>query len=140
MEYRKFDNRIVARFDKGEEIITQVKTICEKEDIQLAGIYALGAVSEAELGCFDTSEKKYYANQYQGIYEIASLVGNASRMDGKVYLHIHSVLAGKDNKTIGGHLSRAVVSATCEMVIDIVNGAAGRFFSDKIGLNLLSFC
>ena len=39
----------------------------------------------------------------------------------------------------GGHLNRAVVSATCEMVIDIADGCVNRRFSDEIGLNLFDF-
>ena len=39
----------------------------------------------------------------------------------------------------GGHLNRAVVSATCEMVINVIDGSVDRKFSDEIGLNLLKF-
>ena len=35
MEYRRFDNTIVARIDKGEEILDQVKEIALKEEIKL---------------------------------------------------------------------------------------------------------
>ena len=42
MEYRRFDNTIVARIDKGEEILDQVKEIALKEEIKLASIQALG--------------------------------------------------------------------------------------------------
>ena len=41
MEYRRFDNTIVARIDKGEEILDQVKEIALKEEIKLASIQAL---------------------------------------------------------------------------------------------------
>ena len=139
MEYKKFNNRIVVRFDKGEEIISTLQSLCEKEDIRLAHISAIGAVSSAQIGCFNTSEKKYYANTYTGIYEIGSLSGTVSTMDGKVYTHIHAMIAGQDNLVVGGHLNEAVVSATCEMIIDIIDGELGRAFSDEIGLNLFSF-
>ena len=38
-----------------------------------------------------------------------------------------------------GHLNAAVVSATCELVIDVIDGEVGREFSDEIGLNLFKF-
>ena len=41
MEYRKFDNIIVARIDKDEEILEQLKAIAIKENIKLASIQAL---------------------------------------------------------------------------------------------------
>ena len=44
MDYRRFGGHIVARMDKGEEILEQIKKIAIKEDIKLAHISALGAV------------------------------------------------------------------------------------------------
>ena len=35
MEYRRFNNTIVARIDKGEEILEQIKAIALKEKIKL---------------------------------------------------------------------------------------------------------
>ena len=58
MDYRWFDGKIVARIDKGEEIIAQLIRICDKEGVRLAAVSAIGAVSQAKLGCFDTAEKK----------------------------------------------------------------------------------
>ena len=37
------------------------------------------------------------------------------------------------------HLNRAMVSATCEMVINIINGRVDRYFDEDIGLNLFEF-
>ena len=39
----------------------------------------------------------------------------------------------------GGHLNRANVSATCEMVIRVIPGQVDRAFSQEIGLNLFRF-
>ena len=46
------------------------------------------------------------------------------------------------NKTcavVGGHLNRAVVSVTCEMVIRILSGAVDRRPDPETGINLLRF-
>ena len=44
MDYRRFENTIVARFDRGEEITAQLRALCEKENIRLASVEALGAM------------------------------------------------------------------------------------------------
>ena len=38
MDYRRFGNKIVARIDRGEEILEQVKKIAAAEHILLADI------------------------------------------------------------------------------------------------------
>ena len=60
-------------------------------------------------------------------------------MDGKPYLHLHMSAGDREGRVWGGHLNRAVVSATCEMVVRVLDGHVGRAFSPEIGLNLLAF-
>ena len=139
MEYRKFDNTIIARIDKGEEILEKVKEIALKENIKLASISALGAVNDFTVGVFKTDEKKYYSNSFQGNFEITSLTGTINTMNGEFYTHIHMSAGNEKGEVFGGHLNRAVVSATCEMVITIIDGAVDRYFDEEIGLNLFKF-
>ena len=48
--------------------------------------------------------------------------------------------AGNENgEVFGGHLNKAIISATCEMVINIIDGKIDRKFNEEIGLNLLEF-
>lgn len=42
-------------------------------------------------------------------------------------------------QVFGGHLNRTIVSATCEMVINIIDGKVDRYFDEEIGLNLFKF-
>ena len=139
MEYRKFDNTYVIRMDPGEEIIDCVRAFAEKEGVKLASVQALGAVREFTVGAFDTAEKKYYSNEYRGTYEITSLIGTINTMDGRFYTHLHMNAADKTGAAVGGHLNRAVVSATCEMIVTLIPGTVDRAFSEEIGLNLFKF-
>ena len=56
MEYRRFGNTIIARIDKGEEILAKVKELAEKERIRLASVTALGAICDFTAGVFDTTQ------------------------------------------------------------------------------------
>ncbi len=60
-------------------------------------------------------------------------------MDGEFYSHLHMSAGDEIGKVFGGHLNRAIVSATCEMVIYIIDGEVDRKFDSDIGLNLFSF-
>ena len=138
-ELEKEDSTIIARIDKGEEIPEKVKEIALKENIKLASISALGAVNDFTVGVFKTDEKKYYSNSFQGNFEITSLTGTINTMNGEFYTHIHMSAGNEKGEVFGGHLNRAVVSATCEMVITIIDGSVDRYFDEDIGLNLFKF-
>ena len=130
MKYKKFENTIIARIDKGEDIAL-------KENIKLASIQALGAINDFTVGVFKTKEKKYYANEFKGDYEIVSLTGTINTMNGEYYSHMHLSAGNDQGEVFGGHLNKAIVSATCEMVIQVINGQVDRYFDEEIGLNLL---
>lgn len=104
MDYRKFNHAIVARIDKGEEILEKVKEIALKEKIKLANVNALGATNDFTVGVFKTDEKKYYSNEFQGNFEIVSLTGTINTMNGEPYIHIHMSAGNDKGEVYGGHL------------------------------------
>ena len=139
MKYKKFQNKYIVRIDKGEEIVATLKKFCEDNSIKLGTIIGLGATNKAEVGLFNVDEKKYYSKELTGDHEIAPLYGNISTMNGEVYLHIHANLCNQENKAFGGHLNSAIVSATFEAVIDVIDGDVDRAFNEEVGLNLYKF-
>ena len=122
-----------------EEIIENLRAIAEKEQIKLASVEALGAINDFTVGVFDTVEKKYYSNRFQGAYEIVSLTGTITTKDGAFYQHLHMSAGESSGAVFGGHLSRAVVSATCEMIVRVIDGRVERVLDPDIGLNLFRF-
>ena len=130
MEYRRFKDTIVARLDRGEEILAQVKEIALKEEIKLASVQALGAVNKFTVGVFKT---------FCGSFEIVSLTGTVNTMNDEFYCHLHMSAGNDKGEVFGGHLNQAVVSATCEMVITVIDGAVDRYYDEQIGLNLFRF-
>lgn len=137
MKYQRFEQTIIVRMDEGEDIVEQVKNVALKENIKLASISALGAINEFTVGVFKTKEKKYYANEFKGDFEIVSLTGTINTMNDEYYSHMHLSAGDAQGQVFGGHLNKAIVSATCEMVIQIINGEVDRYFDEEVGLNLL---
>ena len=139
MDYRRFGNTIVARMDRGEEILEQLKEISLKENVKLASVSALGAVDDFTVGVYKVDEQKYYSNHFEGAYEIVSLTGTVSTMDGEYYAHLHMSAGNDRGEVFGGHLNRAVISATCEMVITVIDGTVERVKDPEVGLNVFKF-
>lgn len=140
MEYRKFEHTFVVRLDRGDEILLSLMRLCREEGIRLASVTGLGAVDTVQLGVFDTEKKQYYSREYQGLYEIGSLMGSITQKDGDPYLHLHMVIGNPHTgECHGGHLSRGVISATGELIITEIPGTVERREDEAIGLNLFQF-
>ena len=139
MEYKRFGDTIFARLDRGEEILEQLKILALQENIKLASVRGLGAVDEFTVGVFKTDRKQYDANSFTGYFEIVSLTGTITTMDGEYYAHLHMSAGNEKGEVFGGHLNRAIISATCELVIQVVDGTVERRFDPEIGLNVFKF-
>ena len=139
MEYRKFENTLIVRLDPDEEICEQLLLLAQKERITLASLNGLGAVKAFTVGVFNTETKEYLANTFEGPYEIVSLTGTLTTKDGVPYLHAHFAAGDDKGRVSGGHLNRAVISATAGIVLTLIPGTVERKFSKQIGLNLFDF-
>ncbi len=129
----------MARADRGEEILESIKRIALAENIKLASVSALGAVDDFTVGVYNVEEKKYYSNNFTGSFEIVSLTGTINTMNGEFYAHLHMSAGNDRGEVFGGHLNKATVSATCEMVITLINGRVDREYDEITGLNLFKF-
>ena len=139
MDYRRFGKTIVMRIDRGEEVLTQLKAMALKENIKLASVRALGATDNFTVGVFKVDEKKYYANHFTGDFEIVSLTGTISTMNDEYYAHLHMSAGDEQGRVFGGHLNEAIISATCEMVVEVIDGRVDRARNEDVGLNLFKF-
>ena len=137
MRYKKCGTKFIIRVDQGEEIVATIKQFCETTGIKLGSITGIGATNKATIGLFDVATKQYRSTELTGDYEIAPLLGTISTKNGEPYLHIHVNLCDARHRAVGGHLNAAVVSATFEGIIDVIDGEITREFDERTGLNLL---
>ncbi len=139
MEYRRFGDKYVVRLNKGEEILESLKKLCKDENIKLGRVTGIGATNKATVGLFNVETKEYHSTELTGDMEITNISGNISQMNGEVYLHLHITVCDEENRAFGGHLNSAVISATCEIIIDVIDGTVDRKFDEESGLNLIKF-
>lgn len=139
MEYKRFNNDIIVRIDKGEEIITELRNVAVKENILLASVNGLGATNDFTVGVYDLDKKAFCPNHFTGTYEIVSLVGTIDTMDGTHYSHIHMSAGDTSGHVVGGHLKEAYISATGEIVLHVIDGQINRKKDLDTGLNLFDF-
>lgn len=139
MDYRIFNNIVVLRIDRGEEVVECINDIVIDNDIRLGTLTGIAASNNIEAGLFDTETKIYNTKTFKDEdFEVTSLVGNITTKDNKPYLHLHINFSDKNFNAYGGHLSKCVISGACEIFITIIDGNVGRK-SSNIGLNIFDF-
>ncbi len=139
MEYTKCGNTYVVRMDKGDELVESLLGFAKKENIKFAAVSGIGATNDVDFGCFNTKIKQYKGINMKGDFEITSLVGNINTMNGESYIHLHINIADENGNIHGGHLKRANISVTGEIVITAIDAVIDRRFDGEVGTNLLTF-
>ena len=139
MQYRRFNDKIALRLDRDDEIIASLLAVAEKENINAASFSGIGATDNFTVGIFSLEKQTYEKESFTGNHEITSLTGNLTFVDGKPYVHAHITCAGENAKVVGGHLLEGVISLTCEIFIDIINGEIGRKFDEELKINRFDF-
>lgn len=122
---------------RGDEIITGIASYCRRKKISSAHFSAVGAASSAELGFYDIKQKRYHSKKFSEDLEITSLMGNVAVMQGKLVVHAHATLSGRDYKAIGGHLKTAIASGTCEVFLTELRQQLRRSYDKATGLNII---
>lgn len=138
MQYKKIGDTYLVRLDLNEEIMQSLKQLCEKEDIRLAQVNAIGASNHAVIGVYDLQAQAYHWEELNGFMEITGLTGNVTRMNGEFYLHLHGTMADRNNVIHGGHVIELTVGATCEMFVQVLPGEVSRSRDEDLGINLIS--
>jgi uncharacterized protein len=108
----------VVILDSGDEILASLKQFARTTELAGSSFKAIGALSHVELGWFNWETKKYQtAVKLDEQVELLSLIGDIALQDGKPQVHAHLVVGRADGSAHGGHLLKAIVRPTCELVI-----------------------
>ena len=140
MEYKRIENKIVFRLEMGEGLMESTQRIATAENVKLASINGIGACSKIEMGYIDLSIKEYVFKTFKGNLEILQATGNITLKDGEPFPHIHISVANEDCKAFGGHLNEAIISATFEGIMQIMDHEINREFNEDLGLALMNVC
>ena len=114
MKFRKDGNTVVLRVEKGEDVNTCIEKVAEELNLGFCSVSAIGSVCNsclAYVGQNGTVKKEIPHRR-----EMMAL-GNISLKDEKRFAHIHAWLSDENMAVCSGHLVKAEVAITCEVVI-----------------------
>ncbi len=128
----------VLRFDAGDDVLAILTEHCASHNIFAGAFQAIGAASYVKLSWYDTDTKSYEHLELSGKLEIASMTGNASLKEGKMYMHAHGCFGDRELNVKGGHITQVIAHPTCELVFTVLPETMTRSHDEACGLHLLS--
>lgn len=126
------DGLIFVRLDKGEEVISKLKQLREKYELEGAFFEGIGAVDQVKLGNYNVNQQNYREKELEGSFEVSSFLGNI----GPDKIHAHITLAGEDYQAKAGHCAEATVSGTFELIIFTSEHSLSHRYDSETGLNV----
>ena len=124
-------------FDSGDEVMEVLKTFANEHSLKAARFTAIGAFSSVDLGFFDFGIKDYKKIPVNEQVEVLSLIGDVALYGYESKLHAHVVVGKSDGTTMGGHLLKAVVHPTLELILEESPGYLQRRIDKETGLPLI---
>jgi predicted DNA-binding protein with PD1-like motif len=136
VKWRREGSRIFIRLELGDEVHPSLAEVASREGVSGGWLSGIGAASEVELGYYNLDRKDYDRTPIEGDVELASASGSLGLVDGKPFVHLHAVVSDRECATRGGHLFRAVATATLEFVLLVAESPIERTRDEETGLNL----
>jgi predicted DNA-binding protein with PD1-like motif len=131
------ERRFVVVLDTGEEAVECLLSFARENGITAAAFTGIGAFRDVTLGFFDIEEKEYEPIRIDEQVEVVTLVGNFATKDGEPKLHPHVVVSKRNGQAFGGHLMKAHVRPTLEVVVTEAPAELRRETDPETGLPLL---
>jgi predicted DNA-binding protein with PD1-like motif len=128
----------VLVFDRGEEVMAALDAWCRDQEVTAARLTGIGAFSDAVLGWFDWEAKRYRQIDVDEQVELLSLTGDVALAEDEPAVHAHVVVGRRDGSTRGGHLLRAHVRPTLELVVDATPAHLRKRHDPESGLALIA--
>jgi predicted DNA-binding protein with PD1-like motif len=114
--------RYMVRLPFGCDLLAELSSFCEQQNIRLGRISGIGAVRRATIAYYDQAARRYGERHFTEPMELLSLVGNISLKDAKPFVHAHIILGTHEGRAIGGHLCAGTEVFAGECIIEAFRG------------------
>lgn len=124
-------------FESGDEVIAGLTAFAQEHQVRASHFTAIGAFSDATVAYFDWQTKQYRDIVIPEQVEVLSLIGDITYEGPRARVHAHVVVGKRDATAHGGHLRRAHVRPTLEVVLTETPHYLRRRFDPASGLALI---
>jgi predicted DNA-binding protein with PD1-like motif len=131
---REQNGRLLVSLTRGDDLRSSLQDLAADQKLVGASVHGIGALQDPELGWWDLPNQTYHKRVFPGLYELLTLQGNLSLLEGKPLLHAHVTLSGPDYQVFGGHFFEARVGVVAELFLDPCADPLLRVFCPSLGL------
>jgi len=126
--------------DTGDEIGDVLKRFASAQNLAGSSFKAIGALSHVKVGWFNWESKKYeVAAEFNAQVKLLSLIGDIALKDSEPQVHAHLSIGRRDGTAHGGHLLKAYVRPTCELILNESPEHLQKQIDPASGLALIRF-
>jgi len=141
MQYKLINNdqqkTYAVILESDEEVMEQLIAFAKKEKVSISQFTAIGAFSETVVGFFDFSIKDYKKIPLKEQMEVLTLNGDITLFNDDYKIHAHVILGKEDGRAYGGHLLKATVHPTLEIILNESPAWLRRETDAETGLALI---
>jgi predicted DNA-binding protein with PD1-like motif len=142
MHFKKIDETpktFILVFETGDELADGLLQFAKEQKLTAASFKAVGALSSVRLGWLSWEAKRYEPSVVlDEQVELLSLIGDVALKDGQPVVHAHAVIGKKDGTAHGGHLLKARIRPTCEVVLVESPARLQKFVDPESGVALIA--
>jgi len=124
-------------FETDDEVTSGLLDFAKASQPAGAHFTAIGGFRYVQLGYFDWQQKGYVPIVVDDQVEVLSLIGDVALQRSDPAVHAHVVVGLSDGTTRGGHLLKAYVRPTLEVILSQSPQHLRRQFDESAGLALI---
>jgi len=131
-------NRMFALvFATGDEVCDGLLAFARRQPVTAASFTAIGALQHTVVGYFDRDRREYTHITFDDQVEVLTMSGNIGIGPDGPAVHAHLVVGRSDGTAHGGHLIRAIVRPTLELIVTETPAQLRRRLDPATGLALI---
>jgi uncharacterized protein len=127
----------VLVFDKGDEPMSSLTEFAKQNNLGASHFTGIGGFQGVVLGYFELEKKDYKRIPIDEQVEVLSLVGDIALEKNEPKVHAHVVVGTSSGSAYGGHLLKARVRPTLELIMTASPEHLRRQFDETVGLALI---
>jgi uncharacterized protein len=124
-------------FDAGDEPMSGLSEFAKQNHLGASHFTGIGGFQDVVLGYFELEKKDYKRIPVDQQVEVLSLVGDIALEKDEPKIHAHVVVGTSNGAAYGGHLLRARVRPTLELIVTESPQHLRRQFNEALGLALI---